>query len=84
MVTGANAMRVLVVEDEPKTGAYLKKGLEESGCQVDVATDGSDGLFLAQEYPYDVIVLDVMLPGHGRLDRSSGRCGRPAPRRSCS
>jgi two-component system copper resistance phosphate regulon response regulator CusR len=55
-------MRVLVVEDEPKTGAYLKKGLEESGCQVDVATDGSDGLFLAQEYPYDVIVLDVMLP----------------------
>ncbi|WP_420992124.1 heavy metal response regulator transcription factor [Cupriavidus sp. 30B13] len=55
-------MRVLVIEDEPKTGAYLKKGMEESGCQVDVATDGSDGLFLAQEFPYDVIVLDVMLP----------------------
>jgi len=55
-------MRVLVIEDEPKTGAYLKKGVQESGCQVDVAADGVDGLFLAQEYPYDVIVLDVTLP----------------------
>jgi len=55
-------MRVLVIEDEPKTGAYLKKGLEESAFQVDVATDGSDGLFLAQEFHYDVVVLDVMLP----------------------
>jgi len=55
-------MRVLVIEDEPKTGAYLKKGMQESGCQVDVATDGADGLFLARESPYDVIVLDVTLP----------------------
>ena len=55
-------MRILVVEDEPKTGAYLKKGLEESGYSVDVAADGADGLILAQEEDYDVIVLDVMLP----------------------
>nr|WP_201759034.1 MULTISPECIES: heavy metal response regulator transcription factor [Burkholderia] len=52
----------MVVEDEPKTGAYLKKGLEESGMSVDLATDGADGLLLAEEEPYDVIVLDVMLP----------------------
>src|SRR6201987_5717189 len=55
-------MRILVIEDEPKTGAYLKKGLEESGYSVDVATDGAEGLLLAKDEPYDVIVLDVMLP----------------------
>lgn len=55
-------MRILVIEDEPKTGAYLKKGLEESGYRVDVASDGAEGLLLAQDEPYDVIVLDVMLP----------------------
>ncbi|GAB7538643.1 heavy metal response regulator transcription factor [Burkholderia sp. 3C] len=56
------AVRILVVEDEPKTGAYLKKGLEESGMSVDLATDGADGLLLAEEEQYDVIVLDIMLP----------------------
>ncbi|MFM0641434.1 heavy metal response regulator transcription factor [Paraburkholderia metrosideri] len=56
-------MRILVIEDELKTAAYLKKGLEESGCAVDVANDGPQGLILAQEEEYDVIVLDVMLPG---------------------
>jgi two-component system copper resistance phosphate regulon response regulator CusR len=56
-------MRILVVEDELKTAAYLKKGLEESGYAVDVANDGPQGLLLAQEEQYDVIVLDVMLPG---------------------
>ncbi|MFL9935094.1 heavy metal response regulator transcription factor [Paraburkholderia sp. RL18-103-BIB-C] len=55
-------MRILVVEDEPKTAAYLRKGLEESGYLVDVAHDGSQGLFLAQEEDYAVIVLDVVLP----------------------
>jgi len=52
-----------VIEDELKTAAYLKKGLEESGYAVDVASDGPQGLILAQEEEYDVIVLDVMLPG---------------------
>ena len=56
-------MRILVIEDELKTAAYLKKGLEESGYAVDVANDGPHGLLLAQEEEYDVIVLDVMLPG---------------------
>ncbi|MEM5433877.1 heavy metal response regulator transcription factor [Paraburkholderia diazotrophica] len=55
-------MRILVIEDEPKTAAYLKKGLEESGYSVVVANDGSHGLILAQEEDYDVIILDVMLP----------------------
>lgn len=65
-------MRILIVEDEPKTGAYLKKGLEESGFSVDLAKDGAEGLLLAQEESYDVIVLDVMLPvldGWGVLER---------------
>jgi two-component system copper resistance phosphate regulon response regulator CusR len=56
-------MRILVIEDEQKTGSYLKKGLQESGYSVDVVQDGAEGLLLAQEEHYDVIVLDVMLPG---------------------
>jgi two-component system copper resistance phosphate regulon response regulator CusR len=56
-------MRILVIEDELKTAAYLSKGLEESGYAVDVANDGPQGLILALEEEYDVIVLDVMLPG---------------------
>jgi len=56
-------MRILVVEDEPKTGDYLKKGLTESGFTVDLARTGVDGLHLAQTEQYELIVLDVMLPG---------------------
>jgi two-component system copper resistance phosphate regulon response regulator CusR len=55
-------MQILLIEDEKKTSAYLKKGLEESGYLVDIAHDGAEGLILAQEETYDVIVLDVMLP----------------------
>ncbi|KLU24493.1 heavy metal response regulator transcription factor [Caballeronia mineralivorans] len=55
-------MKILVIEDEQKAGLYLKKGLEESGYVVDVASDGATGLIQAQEEDYDVIVLDVMLP----------------------
>ena len=55
-------MRLLVIEDEQKTAAYLKKGLEESGYVVDMAHDGVEGLHLALEGGYDVIVLDVMMP----------------------
>ncbi|HEV7611592.1 MAG TPA: heavy metal response regulator transcription factor [Steroidobacteraceae bacterium] len=58
-------MRLLVIEDERKTGEYLKKGLEESGFTVDLASNGIDGLHLALEDDYDLVVLDVMLP---RLD----------------
>ncbi len=56
-------MRVLVVEDEVRQAAALKRGLEAEGLAVDVASNGTDGLWLATEQPYDVIVLDVMLPG---------------------
>jgi two-component system copper resistance phosphate regulon response regulator CusR len=56
-------MRILVVEDEPKTGEYLRKGLTESGYVVDLAVTGRDGLFQASEEAYDLMVLDVMLPG---------------------
>ncbi|CAG9222110.1 MULTISPECIES: heavy metal response regulator transcription factor [Paraburkholderia] len=55
-------MRILVVEDELKASAYIKKGLEEAGYLVDVVGDGAEGLILAKEDDYDVIVLDVMLP----------------------
>jgi two-component system copper resistance phosphate regulon response regulator CusR len=55
-------MRILIVEDELKTGEYLKKGLEESGFSVDRARDGVDGLHLALEDDYDLVVLDVMMP----------------------
>ncbi|MEO7761212.1 MAG: heavy metal response regulator transcription factor [Casimicrobiaceae bacterium] len=56
-------MRLLIVEDEPKTGEYLKKGLTEHGYSVDVARTGTDGLHLALETDYELILLDVMLPG---------------------
>ncbi len=56
-------MKLLIVEDEPKTAAYLEKGLSESGFSVQVATDGEEGLRLAKEGAFDLIILDVMLPG---------------------
>jgi two-component system OmpR family response regulator len=56
-------MRVLVVEDEERLAAGLKKGLEAEGFATDVAVDGTNGLWMARENPYDAIVLDIMLPG---------------------
>lgn len=56
-------MRVLVVEDDPQTAAFLGKGLREEGHAVDHADNGKDGLFLATTETYDAIVLDRMLPG---------------------
>lgn len=56
-------MRVLLIEDEPKTVDFLHKGLTEHGYVVDVAHDGIDGKYMAVEGEYDVIVLDLMLPG---------------------
>ena len=55
-------MRILVVEDETKMAALLKRGMEEEGYAVDVAATGTDGLWAATENEYDAIVLDVMLP----------------------
>lgn len=56
-------MKLLIIEDEPKTAEYLHKGLTEQGCAVDVARNGVDGQHLALVHDYDVIVLDAMLPG---------------------
>jgi two-component system copper resistance phosphate regulon response regulator CusR len=56
-------MRILLVEDEPKTGAYLRKGLSEAGYVVDWAEDGVTGQHQAESEDYDLLILDVMLPG---------------------
>lgn len=56
-------MRILVVEDELKMAALLRRGLAEEGYAVDVAGTGDDGLWMAQAAEYDAIVLDLMLPG---------------------
>jgi two-component system copper resistance phosphate regulon response regulator CusR len=57
------AMKILIVEDEQKTGDYLKQGLSEAGFVADLARDGVDGLHLALTGDYELMVLDVMLPG---------------------
>lgn len=56
-------MRILVVEDEKRLARSIKRGLEDEGFAVEVAFDGTEGLWLAQENAYDAIVLDIMLPG---------------------
>lgn len=56
-------MKILLIEDEPKTAGYLRKGLTEEGFIVDVAPDGDQGLHAAVSIGFDLIVLDVMLPG---------------------
>lgn len=55
-------MRILVIEDEKKVASFVKKGLSENNFVVDIARDGEEGLFLAQNELYDAIVLDLMLP----------------------
>ncbi len=55
-------MKILIVEDEPKTGEYLRQGLNEAGFVADLAATGSDGLHLALHGEYDLVILDVMLP----------------------
>jgi two-component system OmpR family response regulator len=56
------AVRILVVEDERKMAGLLKRGLEEDGYSVDLAGDGTEAIWAGSEFPYDAIVLDVMLP----------------------
>lgn len=55
-------MHILIIEDDQQTAAYLKKGLEQSGHTVDHAADGKDGLFMAMETDFDLLVVDRMLP----------------------
>ncbi len=56
-------MKILVIEDEPKAAAYLRDGLSEHGFVVDLAHNGDDGLHLALTEAYDLLILDVLLPG---------------------
>lgn len=74
-------MRILIVDDERKATDYLHRGLTESGYVVDVALNGDDGLSLALSEYYDLIVLDVMMPGRDGWSvlASLRRAGRQTP-----
>jgi two-component system copper resistance phosphate regulon response regulator CusR len=74
-------MNILIVEDETKTGDYLKQGLSESGFVTDLATNGVDGLHLALTGEFDLLVLDVMLPGLSgwQVLESVRRAGKEMP-----
>jgi two-component system copper resistance phosphate regulon response regulator CusR len=58
-----HSVRLLVVENEPKTAAFLRKGLGEQGFMTDVANDGDQGFEMARASDYDLVILDIMLPG---------------------
>ena len=74
-------MKILIVEDELKTGAYVQQGLVEAGYVVDLDRDGTDGLHHALTEAYDLLVLDVMLPGMNGWQILEGirRAGKDVP-----
>jgi two-component system, OmpR family, copper resistance phosphate regulon response regulator CusR len=74
-------MKILIVEDEPKTSEYLRQGLSEAGFVVDLARNGLDGHHLANTESYDLIVLDVMLPDVDgwRILKSLRESGKQVP-----
>ena len=74
-------MKILIVEDEPKTGDYLRDGLTEAGFVTDLVRDGWDGLHQATSGGYDLVILDVMLPGLSGWQVLEGlrRAGRDLP-----
>ena len=74
-------MKILIVEDELKTGEYQRQGLSEAGFVVDLARDGVDGLHLALSEAYDLAIIDVMLPGIDGWQVLQGirRAGREMP-----
>jgi two-component system copper resistance phosphate regulon response regulator CusR len=74
-------MKILVVEDEIKTGNYLKQGLAEAGFVVDLARDGMDGLHYGMTEDFDLAILDVMLPGLDgwRLLQALRKAGKDMP-----
>jgi DNA-binding response OmpR family regulator len=61
-------VRVLVIEDDPTVGQFVKRGLEEQRWSVDLVADGEEGESLARNQPYDLVVLDMRLPGRSGLD----------------
>lgn len=74
-------MRILVVEDEKKVAAFIKRGLEEEGYQVETVHDGQEGVQLAIERSYDLLILDVMLPRKDGLSvvRELRQAGKATP-----
>ena len=74
-------MKLLLVDDDAKLAAALRRGLSAEGFTVEVASDGLDGLWRAQEGSYDLILLDVMLPGRNgyRVCADLRRAGDPTP-----
>ena len=74
-------MRILVVEDDKKVASFLEQGLREDGYSVDVAHDGVDGALMAHVHDYDLLILDVMLPGKTGIDilREMRRENTPVP-----
>jgi two-component system OmpR family response regulator len=74
-------MEILIVEDDGRTALLLKRGLDREGHVATIATNGPDGVAFASERPYDVIVLDVMLPGMDgfAVARALRKDGNPAP-----
>ena len=77
-------MKLLVVEDDAETAAYVVNGLHEHGHLVDHASDGRDGLFLVAENAYDVMIVDRMLPGLDGLSMVRAARAAGARRRPCS
>ena len=71
-------MKLLIVEDEPRIGQYLRQGLAEAGFAVDLSDDGNEGEQLALGGDYDLLILDVMLPGRDgwQILRSVRRSGK--------
>ncbi len=74
-------MRILLIEDDPATAAYVARGLTEQGHSCDALADGTDGLFHAMRESYDVLIVDRMLPGLDGLSlvRALRAAGRKAP-----
>ncbi|MBU6367621.1 MAG: response regulator, partial [Gemmatimonadetes bacterium] len=61
-------MRILVIEDDPTVGEFVRRGLEEQRWQADLVANGLEGERLALSQPYDLVVLDMRLPGRNGLD----------------
>lgn len=61
-------MKILVIEDDPTVGEFVRRGLEEQRWQVDLVANGLDGEYMALSQPYDLVVLDMRLPGRNGLD----------------
>ena len=73
-----------MVEDEPKVAGALREGLEQEGFQAVVALTGEDGFFRLHDEEFDLVLLDLMLPGRSGLEIPAGRSARAGWRRPCS